>query len=251
MTTGRFVWHELHTRDRAAALAFYRGLLGWEHRETPRGDVCSLDGREVAGVTASRAPLHVPSFWLPYAGVEDVDAKTAEAKSLGARVLREPADTPSLASAIARFAILVDPRGALFGLCTSAPPEADRAPREGSFCWDTLLTDDADAAAEFYAELLSASVETRDIGAMGTYRLLVRAGRQLAGVMKHPENAHPHWTPYIAVRDVDTSTRQAKEIGGTVPLPARDIPGFGRFSGVDDPTGAGVCLFRAAEWKAP
>jgi hypothetical protein len=62
--------------------------------------------------------------------------------------------------------------------------------------------------------------------------------------MKHPENVYPHWIPYLAVDDVDGATRRAVELGASLYFPARDIPNVGRFSGIDDPTGAGVCLFR-------
>jgi predicted enzyme related to lactoylglutathione lyase len=116
------------------------------------------------------------------------------------------------------------------------------APTPNSFCWDTLLTDDAPAAAEFYARLFGYSIDAREVGPLGTYRMLVRDGRRAAGVMKHPADAHPHWTPYLAVPDVDGATRRAEELGGTTPLPPRDVLDFGRFSGVDDPTGAGLCL---------
>ena len=80
-TTGRFVWHELHTTDRAKALKFYATLLGWETKEVSMGPgepygLCFLNGKDMAGITKSMAPAHVPPHWLPYIAVDSVDARS-------------------------------------------------------------------------------------------------------------------------------------------------------------------------------
>ena len=74
---------------------------------------------------------------------------------------------------------------------------------------------------------------------------MVSNGRRIAGVMKHPENGHPHWLPYLRVRGVEAETIRAVELGASLYFAPRDVPGAGRISGVDDPTGAGVCLIDA------
>lgn len=243
----RFDWHELQTRDCARALRFYREFCGWTITDASAGSplerhLCSLDGVAIGAITVSQAPAHVPAFWLSYLAVPDLDGSVARARASGARALREPAP----ASGAGRSAVLVDPRGALFGLrdggaAPAVPPPS--APERGAFCRDELLTDDAESSAAFYAALVGGSIETMDLGSMGAYRFLVSGGRHIAGVMKHPENVPPHWLPYIATRDVDADTRRSVELGASLYFPPRDVPGGGRISGVDDPTGAGVCLF--------
>jgi predicted enzyme related to lactoylglutathione lyase len=65
-----------------------------------------------------------------------------------------------------------------------------------------------------------------------------------AGIMKMPPAVpHSHWLTYIAVKNVDESTRNARELGAKVMVEPQDIPNIGRFSAIDDPTGAGVALF--------
>ena len=46
--------------------------------------------------------------------------------------------------------------------------------------------------------------------------------------------------------DVDQSTRNAKELGGTTAMPPTDIPKIGRFSIIKDTTGAAIALFKGA-----
>ena len=221
-----FTWHELHTRQPARAARFYRDLLGWDTHD----DRWTLGGVDIARVTLSDAPAHVPSHWLPSISAEDVDETATRAQRLGARIRRHDAG---------REAIIVDPRGALFALRRPAPSSS-------AFAWDELLTDDPEAATAFYVALLGFTVETIDLGAGARYRVLCSDGRRVAGVIKHPADAHPHWLPYLAVQDVDAATRQAIALGASQVLPPRDQPGFGRWSAIDDPGGAGMCLLRPA-----
>jgi uncharacterized protein len=247
MTTATgFDWHELQTRDCAQALRFYQAFCGWTTADASAGSprarhLCSRDGVAIGAVTISQAPPHVPAFWLPFLVVGDIADRVARARALGARVLRDPADVPGAG----RLAVLVDPRGALFGLRQGGAALAPPTSEPGAFCWDELLTDEAESSAAFYAALCGASIEETDLGPMGTYRTLVSDGRRIAGVMKHPENLHPHWLPYVAVHDIDADTGRAVQLGASLYFPPRDIPS-GRVSGIDDPTGAGVCLLQGA-----
>ena len=55
---------------------------------------------------------HVPTAWLSYVTVDDVDASTSKAESLGAKVFVPPTDIPD----IGRFSVIADPSGATLGL---------------------------------------------------------------------------------------------------------------------------------------
>lgn len=222
-----FTHHALQTRDPTRAHAFYRDLLGWTIDDD---GLCTWNGREVATITLSKAPQQVPSFWLPFLGVKDVDAATAQAQALGAQVRRHDAG---------REAVIVDPRGAVVGL--RAGGEA-----AGAFAWDELLTDDPDAAAGFYAALGGLAIDTLDLGRAGVYRVLRSGARRVLGVMKHPANLHPHWQPYLLVDDVDAITALALKLGATPYFAPSDQTGFGRWSAIDDPGGAGVCFLHPA-----
>ena len=46
------------------------------------------------------------------------------------------------------------------------------------------------------------------------------------------------WLPYILVEDAAASTKKAKELGATICKDVTEMPGFGWFSVISDPTGA-------------
>lgn len=117
-------------------------------------------------------------------------------------------------------------------------------PAHGAFCWTELATTDDEAARKFYAELFGWTYKEGDFGG-AKYTELVAGGRPAGGIHKMgPEfgGAPSHWMAYVAVDDVDASARRVEELGGKVCVPPTDIPGVGRFSVINDPTGATLSL---------
>lgn len=112
--TGALCWNELTTSDLAKAKSFYGPVFGWSFGGADEYAEAQVDGRSVAGLMPRPAelPAEVPDHWLPYFGVDDVDASTEQAKSLGATLVFGPADIPGTG----RFSTLVDPQGAVFAI---------------------------------------------------------------------------------------------------------------------------------------
>jgi predicted enzyme related to lactoylglutathione lyase len=116
---GSFGWPELNSRGIDKAIAFYKKVFGWETKVSPMGEgqpdyVEFLAGGEsIAGGMEmnSMVPAGVPSYWLAYFAVDDVDASFKKALAGGAREMLAPMDFSG-----GRFAILADPQGATVGL---------------------------------------------------------------------------------------------------------------------------------------
>jgi predicted enzyme related to lactoylglutathione lyase len=122
---------------------------------------------------------------------------------------------------------------------TQAPPQA------GTFCWNELMTRDIEAASDFYSALFGWKAEQMDMGEHGTYTLWRCGDKHAGGMMKSDaEEAPTCWLSYIAVDDVDASTKKAEGLGAKVCVQPEDIPNIGRFSVITDPTGAALGLFQ-------
>ena len=137
-TTGRFVWHELHTSDRSKALKFYAQALGvGDERgpDGPGGDLRSRPaGRErLRGNHEVDRPPASRHTGCRYIAVDDVDKAAAKIKELGGKVLSPPMDIPE----VGRFAAVADPQGAAFAIYkgNKPDPEEPKAPPVGAFCW--------------------------------------------------------------------------------------------------------------------
>jgi predicted enzyme related to lactoylglutathione lyase len=119
---GAFHWNELNTREPAAARTFYEKTLGWRFdvMPMPGGDyyVAKSGDAMVGGIFEMKGPQfeNVPSHWLAYIAVDDVDRRVEAATRHGATVVRAPWDVPG----VGRIAILKDPTGAMIGWMTPA-----------------------------------------------------------------------------------------------------------------------------------
>ena len=115
-----FVHLELSTADTAKAKAFYSSLFGWEFTDNDMGG-----GMIYSTFKPSSGPggglfsmPDMPTFWLAYVGVDDINASTEKAKSLGATIHKGPMEIPN----IGWFSVLADPTGATIALFQPAKP---------------------------------------------------------------------------------------------------------------------------------
>jgi predicted enzyme related to lactoylglutathione lyase len=116
-----FVHVELNTTDPEKAKAFYGKLFRWEMEDVPMGPGLTytmIQPGEGTGGGLMKHPMPgAPSMWLAYVVVDDVNASTDKARSLGANVIKEKTEVPGMGW----FSIIMDPTGAALGLWESAP----------------------------------------------------------------------------------------------------------------------------------
>ncbi|CCK32201.1 hydroxylase [Streptomyces davaonensis JCM 4913] len=119
---GTLGWVELMTRAPDRAVAFYRALLGWSVNASEHYTQWGIDGADFGGMVTmdEKFPPEVPSHWLPYFAVTDVDAVADNTVHADGSVLMDPTSLPGGR----RIALLRDPQGAVFGVYRS-PDDAD------------------------------------------------------------------------------------------------------------------------------
>lgn len=252
---GTFTWTDLVSPDLEASKAFYAGLFGWTAAplpDHPASDytLFTLDGARVAGLVPMSPGMKaqgVPSRWVSYVLVDDVDAVVARVEALGGTVPLPPMDVVDSG----RMSMIQDPSGGSVSLWQAGKHVgAERFHAPGCMTWNELLTRDPDAARDFFADLLGWEFRTIDTGGRGTYEMAMMGGERVAGIMamppEVPDPVPPHWDVYFAVDDVDGVAARARELGGSVPLPPMTIP-VGRLALVADPAGATFTIYRADE----
>jgi predicted enzyme related to lactoylglutathione lyase len=198
-----------------------------------------LDGRDVAAsypMDADQKAMGMPSSWLSYVAVEDVDASAARAKELGASILAEPFDVMEHG----RMAMVQDPTGALFALWQAGKhPGFGVRGDPGSLGWNELATNDVARARDFYTALFGWRAEVMNVGM--EYTVFNGGTGPLAGayaLTPEMEGMPVCWLPYFGVEDADAMAAKATSLGATVLKEPADIPGVGRFAVLRDPQGA-------------
>lgn len=117
--TGLIGWFDLTVADAETIRDFYSAVVGWKWSEVGMGgysDYCMnlpATGDTVAGICHRRdLNANLPSQWLMYITVEDLDQSIAKVLELGGKVL-EPARGYA---GQGRFCVIQDPAGAVAAL---------------------------------------------------------------------------------------------------------------------------------------
>lgn len=248
---GMPIWYELLTADLDAARRFYGPITGWTTTAfpTPGGgmeyNVWTMADTGIGGLASPPPGAAVPSGWLAYFHVQDVDAKAKAVAAAGGAITMPASDIPG----VGRIALVADPQGVPFYLMRPDPsmPDVENTSFSehlpGRAAWNELVTSDQGASLPFYAGLFGwSSTEAMPMGEMGDYSFIDGPGGIRLGAMMN--RAHPEqplrWAFYFRVPDADRAAEQVKAGGGQVVAGPMDVPGGQRVVMAIDPQGAGV-----------
>jgi len=117
-----FVHVELNSTDVAKSKAFYGKLFDWKLEDIPNdaagGTYTMISVGDGTGGGMMKSPMPgAPSMWLAYVLVDDIEAATKKAKSLGAKVMKDVTEVMDMGW----LSIIVDPTGAMLGLWKPKP----------------------------------------------------------------------------------------------------------------------------------
>ena len=120
---GTFCWNELATKDAEAAKKFYTELLGWQLKTSDAAGMAYTEivvgDRHVGGIYQTTAEQgDMPSHWMAYVAVDDVDAAAGRVEGLGGKICVPPMDIPN----VGRFCVINDPTGAALSLIKLGAP---------------------------------------------------------------------------------------------------------------------------------
>jgi predicted enzyme related to lactoylglutathione lyase len=245
ISPGTFLGAVLISDDAPAASAFYRNLFGWEMEQAEDGGYAVRHrGQMIAGI----APLKEPSeeveesVWLVGLMVEDIDDALRAASGRDAKIYEEA----QRVSDYGRFAVIADPEDAPVLLIEPGKKPLGQGRDHGSFVWAELWTDDVEAAAAFYGDVIGVEHATTDRGGH-EYHILTSNEKPRAGIIKIPpelERVEPGWAPYVAVTDLSATLVQVKELGGRVVFGETEHPADASVALIIDPSGAAMFLYQ-------
>ena len=210
-----FTWCDLSTFDVDKARAFYERVFGWSYRDDA-GYLTARAGRQPAAGLYLMPDVYrdmgLPSFWMSYIRVENLDEKADTAVALGA-IQEVP---PTAFDSRSRFALVRDPSGAGFTLY-EGPDLAGRGSAPGRLLWNELQLDRLDTVAAFYEGLLGWQF-TKDTDAPGRY-LVESAGSPVASIQEIDpalKGRFNYWMVFFRVADLATATQEVQAAGGTI-----------------------------------
>jgi predicted enzyme related to lactoylglutathione lyase len=258
-------WVDTSQPDPEAAVAFYRGLFGWEFEDMmpPGSDgryfVARLRGGDVAAVGSIPAGAPQMASWNTYVWVVRADETASKVVEAGGKALMEPFDVMDAG----RMAVIADPEGAAFCVWEARQHRGAQIVNEpGSLNFNGLNTRDAAGAKRFYGSVFG----WQTLGPEGGFEMWTLPGygehleegdpemrKRIADVGAPPgfedvvaslnpisedqPDVPAHWAVTFAVDDADAVAAKTEELGGTVVVAPFDAP-WVRMTVITDPQGA-------------
>lgn len=119
------------------------------------------------------------------------------------------------------------------------------------FSWYELASLDIGASLDFYGAVAGWTARRTTLFDR-PYAWFMAGDAPIAGVMEaEPGGCAAGWTGSIEVGDVDDAVARVVAAGGSVRLPAQDVPDMVRFAGLADPQGAGFGVFHGLSGQSP
>lgn len=119
---GQFSWHELMSDEPDEALEFYSSLFGWVKSDAmDMGEMGLYQMYSLAEGTPPlggifKTPPEMPTCWLLYIRIDDVEGSIGKVTELGGQVLNGPMEVPGGD----KIAQCMDPQGTAFALHSTA-----------------------------------------------------------------------------------------------------------------------------------
>lgn len=238
--TGSPNWIDLGSPDIDAAAAFYGAVFEWRFISAgpdAGGYGFFQKGAKIVGALGPLTEEGAKSAWTTYFQSDDIQATARDVLADGGTVRAEPMDVMG-EGWMAQF---TDPQGAEFAAWQPARTKGlEVASEDNTLVWTELHAGDPEAAIRFYQGLFG--WRTQEMQAPGmTYQVLsIKDGDQqegsFGGVAQLQDGGEDaRWIPYFAVADADTIETKARENGGSVLMPATDVPDVGRIAWLADP----------------
>jgi predicted enzyme related to lactoylglutathione lyase len=257
-------WVDTSQPDPDAAVAFYRGVFGWDFEDAmPPGSagkyfIARLRGGDVAAVGSQPEGAPPTAVWNTYIWVESADEAASKVQNAGGRVVTDPFDVMDAG----RMAVFTDPEGAAFCVWQAKEHKGARIVNEpGSLNFNGLNTRDPEGAKSFYGLVFGWG--TLSLGDAEMWRLpgygdfleqsdpglrkrMAESGAPegfedvvatLNPIADDQPDVPAHWSVTFAVDDADATAERAAELGGRVVVQPFDAP-WVRMTVITDPQGA-------------
>jgi len=117
-----FVHIELTSANLPESKEFYGSLFDWKLEDAPPEHGMEYTMIKVGEGTGGGMMKHpmpgMPSVWVPYVQVNDIRERTAKARTLGGRIIRDVDEIPG---GVGSFSVIQDPSGAVFAMFQPGP----------------------------------------------------------------------------------------------------------------------------------
>ena len=213
---GNFTWVDLSTFNVEEAKTFYLSVFEWNFTDGDSSYVnCSKNSAPCAGLYEMPEffqKINMPSFWMTYISVSDIDSIVSKAKEFGGKVELEETN------ALGRIALIRDPAGAGFTCYEGASKAIDHQnSKDGQWCWSELFISDISRVNKFYTGLFGWIFEL-DSDSTDRYSILKEGGERIGSVQVASNEIRgdkEFWGVFFKVKKAKKALAEIHKLGGS------------------------------------
>lgn len=207
-----FVWVDLSSYDPNKTKLFYENVFGWTYYDHNNYLTAYLNNKEVAGLYETPAKfkaINMPSFWMSYIKVTNIQEMVEKARSLGGIVEHVEPD-----NSVGGIALIRDTLGAGFTVYDGHMFNSRTEKTANTFIFNELHVSNASKAIDFYKELFHWTFKEFY---PGSFQISNGKGKNIAALNEIDnsiKSKYEYWTVVFGVRNISETLKKVIANGG-------------------------------------
>jgi len=247
--SSRFIWHEMFSTNLYASQSFYGELFQYTFEEQDNGTVIfsNQDGPQGA-ITPIDVDVGLPSNWIGYITVKDVQRAIRKIESLGGRLVILPNEQQSDNPQVIMF---TGPEGAPLKAIEGNGSNKEQSLNTGAIAWNELLCSTPLHSFGFIHSLTDWDRESVPMWPANMYHLCKDEDVSCAGIQNlSPELVtSAHWLSYFLCDDLEQMSARVEALGGSLVTKILQMPTLGHYCVALDNMGAVFALLTRPKEK--
>lgn len=213
-----FIWADLSTFDIRKAKRFYQACFGWTYQNIGENYLlCQVDQTPSAGLYTMPEKFQnigMPSFWMSYIQVNDINSITQAAEKNGAKIELSPQAAPGGG----QVALIRDPAGAGF-TCYEGEGFGDDSFTDtpSQMAWNELFVSDLSKVESFYSTVFNWTISPSSD--KNRHDIFSSSGDKIAGlsvVSNELKGDKEYWGVYFGVENLQLAAEKISGLGGSI-----------------------------------
>ncbi len=213
--TNNFVFADLSTFDLEIARNFYSKVFGWSFlSQDDSYYLASHHKKEICGIYETPKKFRemgMPSFWMSYIRVNDLDKTVEQARQLGGIIELVDHSLP-----IGKIALIRDPLGAGFTIYQGNLLNSRFNNEENALVWNELFISDISRIRPFYEGIFDWKIQETE----NSRFLIKNSSNETIGGIQQVSNKlkgdKEYWSVFFGVKNIEETKAKVLTNGGSL-----------------------------------